>query len=45
MFSSVFFLSAMLVVKNLVESGVKNVVNFYRSDFVFETMTDGGWYR
>jgi hypothetical protein len=40
-----FFISAMLVMKNLVEAGVKNIVNFYRSDFVFETQTPDGWYR
>lgn len=37
--------SAMLVVKNLVEAGVKHVVNFYRSDFVFEHQTPTGSYR
>ena len=35
----------MLAIKNLVDAGVKNIVNFYRSDFVFESQTAAGWYR
>jgi hypothetical protein len=35
----------MLVIKNLLDVGVQQIVNYYRSDFIFEEMTDEGWYR
>jgi hypothetical protein len=35
----------MLVIKNLIEAGVQQIVNYYRSDFIFEELTDEGWYR
>jgi hypothetical protein len=38
-------LSAMLVLKNLVEVGVHYIINFYRSEFIFEELTEEGWYR
>ena len=37
--------SAMLVVKNLVEAGAKNIVNIYRSDLRFMHATEEGWLR
>ena len=35
----------MLVIKNLIEVGVQNIINYYRSDFIFEELTMDGWYR
>lgn len=37
--------SAMLVIKNFIEVGVQSIVNYYRSDFIFEDLTEEGWYR
>jgi hypothetical protein len=37
--------SAMLVIKNLYECGVRNIVNYYRSDIKFMHTTPEGWVR
>eukprot|EP01038_Epipyxis_sp_PR26KG_P009378 gene9378-12636_t len=37
--------TAMLILKNLEESGFKNIVNFYRSELRFMHTTIGGWQK
>lgn len=37
--------SAMLIIKNMIEVGVQRIVNYYRSDFIFEELTEEGWFR
>ena len=37
--------SAMLVIMNLYESGVRNIINFHRSELKFMHVTEEGWKR